>query len=62
MRELGDITDAIQRGDLGPGLLEFVYEAALARALEISRLLAVLQVPVRPQMERDALFIVKRLR
>ena len=40
MRELDDITDAIINAaiqihrDLGPGLLESVYEAVLARALE----------------------------
>ena len=40
MRELDDITEAIIDAaiqihrDLGPGLLESVYEAVLARALE----------------------------
>lgn len=53
MRELDDITDVIiaeairVHRDLGPGLLESVYEAVLARALEKRGFHVERQVPIR---------------
>ena len=66
MRELDDITDAIIEQairihrDLGPGLLESVYEAVLARALEKRGFHVERQVPIR--LEYDGLVFEEAFR